>query len=57
MKYTVTFAKYYTYEVEAKDKREAFDEAHGEFVNEMCNPIADTCYDEVEIECDGQEQT
>lgn len=50
-KYTVTFIKYYTYEVEADNEDEAIDLAFEEnFYRDMHSPIADCTYDEVEVE-------
>lgn len=50
-KYTVTFTKYYTYEVEADNEDEAIDLALEEnFYPEMRCPIADCFYDDVEVE-------
>lgn len=49
MKYTVTFVKYYDYEIEANNENEAMDKAHEEYCNSMRSPIADTTYDDVEI--------
>lgn len=50
MVYNVTFTKYYEYEVEAETEREAEDEARRQFVSDMMHPVADTSYDEVEVE-------
>lgn len=55
MTYTVTFIQYHTYEVEAKDDREAENKAYEEFRGDMCKPVANTWYDEVEIECDDED--
>ena len=49
MKYTVTFVKYYDYEIEANNENEAMDKAYEEYCNSMHSPIADTTYDDVEI--------
>ena len=50
-KYTVTFIKYYTYDIEADNEDEAIDLAFDEnFYPEMRHPIADYTYDEVEVE-------
>ena len=49
MKYTVTFEKYYTYEVEANDYDEAFDNAYEEFKSDMRYLVADMSYDNVEV--------
>jgi len=56
----VTFTKYYTYEIEVDDalydediceaEDKAIDEAYEMFFREQCIPMADTTYDEVEIE-------
>lgn len=54
MKLNVCFIKYYNYEVEVPDyseesKDKAFSEAFKEFRSDMCSPIADTSYDDVEF--------
>ena len=49
-KYKVWFTQYYSYEVEAEDEDTAIDLAYEDFETEMRRPIANTCYDEVEIE-------
>lgn len=61
MKYRVIFTQYYEYEVEANDDNEAHDKAYAEFEAEMRYPVANTIYDEIEIEClddddDGDEE-
>lgn len=50
-KYRVIFTQYYEYEVEAKNDDEAHDKAYKEFAAEMRYPVANTIYDEVEVEC------
>ena len=55
MVYNVTFTKYYEYEVEAETEREAEDEARRQFVSDMMRPVADTSYDEVEVESEDDE--
>ncbi|MBQ2175325.1 MAG: hypothetical protein II453_09760 [Alphaproteobacteria bacterium] len=50
MKFEVTFTQYYTYEVEAESEDEAVDIAHMEFVSDMRSPVANTAYDDVEVE-------
>lgn len=55
MVYNVTFTKYYEYEVEAETEREAEDEARRQFVSDMMHPVADTFYDEVEVESEDDE--
>ena len=49
MKYSVVITKYSYYTVEAEDEDEAEEEAIKEYVSDMCSPIADTSYDEVEV--------
>lgn len=49
MIYEVTFTQYHTYEIEAESDDEAMELAESEFVSDMCRPIADTHYDDVEI--------
>lgn len=54
-RFNVTFTQYYSYEVEAENEDEAVNEAYGEFRADMCSPIADTHYDEAEVEeIDGE---
>lgn len=54
MKYLVTFEKYYTYEVEANNEDEAFDNAYEDFRCDMRYPVADTSYDSVEVCLNGK---
>lgn len=49
MKYSVVITRYSYYTVEAEDEDEAEEEAIKEYVSDMCSPIADTSYDEVEV--------
>lgn len=49
-KYRVLFTQYYSYNVDAEDEQTAIDLAYDEFHSDMCCPIANTCYDDVEIE-------
>ena len=51
----VTFIKYYEYEVETDDdslesEDKAIDEAYSDFRAEVCCPVADTTYDEVNVD-------
>ena len=48
--YKIYFTKYYTYYVEAETEDEAIEIAEGDFEADMRCPIADTTYDEVEVE-------
>lgn len=48
--YDVTFTQYHTYTVEAENENEAENLAYKEFASDMRSPIADTSYDEVEVE-------
>lgn len=50
MLYDVRFYQVFEYEIEAEDEEEAFNKAHKEFIAEMCRPIANTNYDDYEIE-------
>lgn len=50
MRYQVTFTKYYFYDVEGHDVNTAIDEAYKLFRSEMTCPIADTSYDQLDIE-------
>lgn len=50
-KYTVTFIKYYSYDVEADDEDKAIDIAYEtSFYRDTHSHIADYTYDEVEVE-------
>mgnify|MGYP000647516897 FL=1 len=49
-KYSVTFTTYEEYEVEAENETEAFRIAEDELRSDRCRPIADTHYDESDIE-------
>lgn len=51
MTYKVTFAQYHTYIVDATDEDKAFDDAYSEFMSDMRTPIANTWYDDVDVEC------
>lgn len=53
--YTVTFVQYHTYEVEAEDENEAFDNAYDEFQSDMRCSIADTFYDYSKVECNDED--
>ena len=55
MNYTVTFIQYHTYDVEAESDSEAENKAYREFASDMRHPVAQTWYDEVEIECDEED--
>jgi len=48
--YLVTFIKYLEYEVEGENESEAEDKAYKLFCRDARYPVADTHYDEVEIE-------
>lgn len=50
MKFEVTFTQYYTYEVEAKSEDEAVSKAYRQFESDMLNPVANTAYDDVDVE-------
>lgn len=52
MNYHVTFIKYYYYDVEATDEDDAVNVAEAEFRDDMRSPIADTVWDDVEVEED-----
>lgn len=55
MTYTVTFVQYHTYEVEADDENEAFDNAYDEFQSDMRCSIACVNYDYAKVECNEEE--
>ena len=50
MRFVVTFTQYSDYEVEAKTESEAIDEAYKLFRRDACYPVANTHYDEVDVE-------
>lgn len=50
MKYSVVITRYSYYTVEAEDEDEAEEKAIEEYQSDMLSPIADTSYDEVEVE-------
>lgn len=56
MRYQVTFTKYYFYDVEGHDVDTAIDEAYKLFRSEMTCPIADTSYDQLDIEPLNEEE-
>ena len=53
--YTVTYTQYWSYSVEAESEEDAEDKAREMFMAEMYRPYAHTFYDEVSVECDGEE--
>lgn len=62
-KATVTFIKYHTYEIEISDEIynsgngwDAIEIAEEKFKSDMRSPIADTSYDDVEIEFEDEEE-
>lgn len=50
MKYTVSLAKWYSYEVETDDIDEAIDKATDEYVSDMRSPVCNTEYDSCIVE-------
>lgn len=50
-KYNITFTQYYSYEVEAHNEDDAFNEAEELFERDMRQPVARTWWDESEVEC------
>ena len=54
--YTVTFIQYHTYEVVAENEYEAENKAYKEFDSDMHYPVANTFYDDVEIECNEEDE-
>lgn len=55
MNYKVVYIKYYEYYVEADSEDEAEGKAYEQFESEMLYPVADTSYDEVEVEGEDNE--
>ena len=51
MLWKVTYTTYEEYEVEAETEEEALKKAEKEFDRDRMSPIANTFYDEREIEC------
>ena len=49
-RYKVTYTQYSTYEVEAENEQDALTLAYCEFESDMRYPVANTIYDEVEVE-------
>lgn len=54
--YTVMFAQWHTYEVEAENPEEAIDIAQEDFIQDMCRPIANTEYDEIIVEDENNKE-
>ena len=50
MLYNVRFIQSYEYEIEAEDENEAFEKGKKEFYSDVYSPIANTIYDDYEIE-------
>lgn len=58
MKYSVYFAKYFSYyDIEAESREEALKIAEKQFCSDQYNSIADTTYDEVEVLEQEEEET
>ena len=57
MKATITFIQYYTYETKGKIEEECFEKAYQLFKDEMCCPIANTTYDDVEEKYEDEEES
>ena len=55
MKATITFIQYYTYETKGKTEEECFEKAYQLFEDEMCYPIANITYDDVEEKYEDEE--
>lgn len=49
-KFTVRFAQWNVYEVEADNVDEAIEQAEGEFIDDMITPIAYILWDEMLVE-------
>lgn len=49
-RFKVTYTQYSTYEVEAENEQDALTLAYCEFESDMRCPVANTIYDEVEVE-------
>ena len=59
----VTFTQYHTYEFEISDEIynneddwEAIRIAEKDFISDMCSPIANTVWDDVEVEFEDEEE-
>ena len=55
-RYRVTFTQNYDYEVEAENESEAESLAYNDFESDMRYPVANTSYDECEVECLDDEE-
>ena len=55
-RYRVTFTQNYDYEIEAENESEAESLAYKDFESDMCYPVANTSYDECEVECLDDEE-
>lgn len=53
-KYSVVFTQTFEYEIEAEDECEAEELAYKEFESDMRHPVANTWYDDCEIEYLGE---
>lgn len=54
-KYRVVFTEYYDFEVEAEDEDEAYEMGFERYETIKRCPIANLCYDGVEVECLDEE--
>ena len=56
MNYTISFAQWVSYEIEADNPDEAIEQAEKQFDRDMRSPIANTVWDEMIVENeDGEE--
>ena len=51
-----SFIQYHNYKVEADNESEAENKAYNQFANDMRRPVAQTWYDDVEIDCDEEDE-
>lgn len=54
-KYRIVFTEYYDFEVEAENEDEAYEIGYDMYGTVKRCPIANLCYDEVEVECLDEE--
>lgn len=56
MKYTVRFAQWYNYEIEADSEDEAVELTQEEFWHDMRSPIANLIWDEMIVEDENEKE-
>lgn len=56
MNYTISFAQWVSYEIEADNINEAIEQAEKQFDKDMRSPIANTIWDEMIVENENHEE-